>query len=64
MKLRTIEQTAAHLKEIDPDTALTKNAIRVMVKDGTIPSVRAGNKYLIDLDRLEDVLGEKMGVIT
>lgn len=62
MRMRTIEQTAAHIKAIDPETALTKTAIRRMVISGDIPSVKAGQKYLIDLDRLEnDLFHTNMG---
>ena len=56
MKMRTIEQCAAYLKSMDPETALTKTAIRRMVVTGQIPSVRVGNKYLLEMETLERVL--------
>ena len=56
MRMRTIEQAANYIRAVDPDTALTKTAIRRKVLTGEIPSTRAGKKYLLDLDRLEEVL--------
>lgn len=53
MRLRTIDQTAAWLRKCDPDTQLTKTALRRMVSTGQLPSVQVGTKYLLDLDRLE-----------
>lgn len=56
MRMRTIEQAADYVREHDPGTALTKTAIRRKVLSGEIPSTRAGKKYLLDLDRLEEFL--------
>lgn len=56
MKMRTIDQCAAYIKAIDPESSLTKTAIRRMVITGEIPSVRAGQKYLIALENLEKYL--------
>lgn len=56
MRMRTIDQAAEYVRVIDPDTALTKTAIRRKVIAGEIPSSRAGRKYLLDLDRLEEFL--------
>ena len=62
MRMRTLEQAIACLREADPGTALTLCALRRMVTSGEVPSVRVGMKYLIDLDRLEAALfGESEG---
>ena len=55
-RMRTIDQTAAWLLENDPETALTKTALRRLVVTGKLPSVRVGQKYLISLETLEDYL--------
>ena len=52
-RMRTIEQAFAWLREQDPETALTKTALRRMVTTGELPSVRVGQKYLLCLDTLE-----------
>jgi len=56
MKMRTIEQAAAYVRALDPDTALTKTAIRRLVVTGKLPSVRVGQKYLVALENLDAYL--------
>lgn len=51
-RMRTIQEAAAELKRIDPNTAITPYFIRCMVLDGTIPHVKAGTKRLLNLDIL------------
>lgn len=55
-RMRTIDQAIAWLIENDPGTALTKNGLRRLVISGQLPSVKVGQKYLIDLDVLESYL--------
>ena len=55
-RMRTIQEAAAALRKIDPDTAVTPYRIRQLVLDGTIPHVRAGNKRLVNLDILLEYL--------
>lgn len=54
--MRTIKQTMEYLKEKDSDTALTEWNLRNLLKSGKLKSHRAGNKYLINLDYLEEYL--------
>ena len=51
-RMRTLTETAAYLKEQDPQTAVTLTALRRMVKTGEFPSVTVGVKRLINLDVL------------
>ena len=55
-RMRTIDQGADWLRKTDPDTALTKTALRRLVTTGQLPSVRIGQKYLLDLDTLTEYL--------
>ena len=55
-RMRTIDQAAEWLRETDPETALTKTALRRLATTGQLPTVRIGQKYLIDLDVLGDFL--------
>jgi hypothetical protein len=55
-RMRTLTETLNHIKEIDPGTAVTANALRRMVICGQVPSIKAGKKYLIDLDTLFEYL--------
>jgi excisionase family DNA binding protein len=54
--VRTIDGAYEYFHDQDPDTALTKNAIRQMVVSGKVPSTKAGNKYLIKMAALEKYL--------
>jgi excisionase family DNA binding protein len=54
--MRTIEGAIAEIRAMDPGTSLTRNALRQMVKRGTIPSVHAGRKVLVNLDALMKTL--------
>lgn len=47
-KMRTFEPLYAGIKAKDPDTALTKSALRRLIVTGAIPSVKIGAKYLVD----------------
>ena len=53
MTLRTINKAYEELRARDPETAITKNLLREMVTQGVIPSAKAGNKYLVDVDVIE-----------
>ena len=49
-RLRTINQTFEEIRQADPDTCLTRHAIRTAVINGEIPSRLVGSRRLIDMD--------------
>ena len=49
-RMRTASGIVAALKELDPDTHVSVNLIRQIIKDGAVPSVHAGRKVLANLD--------------
>lgn len=55
-RMRTIEQCAAYFKEQDPETIMTRYRIRTLIKEGTIPHVMCGQKYVVNLDKLIEYL--------
>ena len=55
-RMRTIAEAIQEVKKVDPHTAFTPTALRRMVKTGELPSIKAGAKYLINLDILFDYL--------
>lgn len=55
-RMRTINEAAAYFRGIDPETALTKTAVRRLVSKGAVPSIRVGTKFLVNLDALEEYL--------
>ncbi len=60
-RMRTISDAAAWLQQADPETAFTKTALRRLVTTGQLPSVRVGQKYLVNLDALESFLAGSTG---
>ena len=54
LKIKTMETAYQDIKEMDPNTAITKWAIRKAVTEGYVPSRRVGNKYVFNLDALLD----------
>ena len=46
----------AEIKSIDPDSEVTEYYIRSLVKSGAVPVVWAGNKALINLDAVLELL--------
>ena len=48
-RMRTLQAGYAEIKAQDPDTCLTEYALRQMLLDGTIPTVRVGSKRLFDV---------------
>nr|DAG28390.1 MAG TPA: Tor inhibition protein helix, reverse turn, PROTEIN [Caudoviricetes sp.] len=57
-KLRSLPRAYEIFKEQDPDSALTKNYFRTLVKTGAIPSVRLGKNYLIDIETLDQYIAK------
>lgn len=55
-RMRTVPEAAAELKALDEHSALTQCAIRRLVLEGRIKSVKAGRKHLINFDQLLDYL--------
>lgn len=56
-RMRSIKDTAKYFRELDPETELTEYTLRQMIKEGTIPTVKTGNKFLINLDQLLAMFG-------
>ena len=65
VRIRTIQQAAAEIKEKDPNTAITEFYIRKILGAGIVPSQRSGGKYLVNMEILERFLesgGESIGL--
>jgi len=57
-RMRTVDAAIAQLKEDDPNTFLTKYALRKLLIDGLVPHVRIGVKYLVNYDGLLSFLAD------
>lgn len=51
-KIRTIKQAVIEIKKLDPESAITEHYIKQLCKKGEIFFICAGNKYLINMDKL------------
>lgn len=51
-RIRSIRDTAKMFKEMDPKTEITESTLRTMISEGTIPYVKTGKKFLINVDLL------------
>ena len=55
-RMRTIKSTIDHIRQQDPESCVTEWWLRQMVKSGRLKHHKAGSKYLIDIDYLEEYL--------
>ena len=51
-RMRTVQEAAEELRQMDANTAVTEYHIRQLAINNIIPRVKAGKKYLINLDAL------------
>ncbi len=57
-RMRTVHEAALELKQLDANTAVTEYHIRQLAINNIIPRVKAGKKYLINLDALIEYLSQ------
>ena len=57
-RMRSIKQAIAELHDMDADTAFTETALRRLIITGKILHIKAGSKYLVNLDTLCAYLAE------
>ena len=55
-RMRTLPNAYKEIKKIDPDTDFSMRALRKMVNNGEIPTVKIDNKILVNLDLLIEKL--------
>ncbi len=55
-RMRTAPKIVAEIKALDPETEVTEYYVRQLVKAGAVPVVWAGNKALINLNDVLDLL--------
>ena len=54
-RMRSIQETADFFRDMDDKTQITESTLRKMIAEGSIPFVKTGKKYLINLDALLDM---------
>ena len=55
-RMRTIPAAMREIKEADPNTGFTINALRCAIKQGKIPSVEVRSKRLVDMDKVYEYM--------
>ena len=55
-RMRTRDKAIEQLRQDDPGTSFTRNALDFLINEGKIPTVKTGNKVLLDYDTMLDVL--------
>jgi hypothetical protein len=65
-KLRTLDAAIIEIRKKDPETSLTRYALRQAVIEGRIPCVMCGRKRLVDVSRVFEYLigGEDANNVT
>ena len=54
--MRLLDEVVPELKKLDPNTPVTRNAVRQWELSGKIPTIRAGRKRLYNMEALFDFL--------
>ena len=55
-RMRTRDKAIELLRQDDPDTCISRNAIDTLIKTGRLPTVKIGNKILLNYDMLIDIV--------
>lgn len=55
-RMRTIPNAAKEIKQLDPNTNITKSTLYRLVNNGTIPYISIDSRRLINLDLLIESL--------
>lgn len=65
-KMRLVSEAYKYIKEQDPETCITKTAFTTLVKQGRIPSIKIGNRTIVNLDHVETFFkdGDKAITVT
>ena len=60
-RMRTRDKCIEMLRELDPDTHITRSSLDYLVREGHVPSTNVGNRILINFDLLLKLLYEGTG---
>lgn len=58
--IRTIKGVIDELRKDDPESCVTEYALRNWILSGVLPSVKSGNKYLLDMDVVRKFLAGEL----
>ena len=55
-RMRTIPKAIEEIRAKDPNTCISATVLRRWVKSGTVPSVKTGKNFLVNIDALESYM--------
>lgn len=58
-RVRTIREAVEYFRKIDPNTAIRECTLRRLVKTGAIPCLKIGNRQLVSIESIEDLLSSQ-----
>lgn len=58
-RMRTLDECYTEIKDMDPNTAISKYFIRNLALSGKIPCIKSGSKRLINLDALIEYIAKE-----
>ena len=58
-RMRNAEGVLKELKDRDPETKITLNFVRGLIKSGEVPVVQAGRQKLVNVDLVFDYLASQ-----
>ena len=61
MKIRTLSGIFEEIHKLDPQSQISRHFIRQAVISGVVKSMKAGNKYLVNLQDYLDYLDQPAG---
>lgn len=53
-KMRVLDAAYDYILKSDPETSITKHALRQLLISEEIPTVMCGRKRLVDLDKIDE----------
>jgi len=61
-RMRTIEEAHSHILSKDKDSKISRYFLREICKQGKVHNIRLGNKILLNIDDLEEILSSNINI--
>jgi hypothetical protein len=56
LRMRLIHSVVSEIHVMDPQSYVNEHFVRCLILEGKVPSIKVGNRYLINLDYFIDYL--------
>lgn len=61
-RMRTIEEAHTYILDKDEESKISKYFLRQLCKQGKVHCIRLGNKILLNIDDLEEILSSNINI--